>query len=54
MPEKNLSVLQLEEQEDAKEGKVRVDYEQEVDHEPEGPDTNISKLLKKKRRKMQK
>ena len=35
-PQNNASVMQLEEQTDAKEGEAIVDYELDIDYEPEG------------------
>ena len=39
-PENSLSIMQLEEQVDAEEGEVIVNYEPDVDYDPEGPDPN--------------
>ena len=39
-PKNSTSFLQLKEQEDVKNSKVIVDYEQNVDYEPEGADPN--------------
>ena len=36
----NPSVLKLQEQADAKKGKVVVDYKLNIDYKPEGPDSN--------------
>ena len=43
-PENSTSVLQLEEQADAKEGKVIEDNIPVIDYKPEGPDPNDERV----------
>ena len=50
-PENSLSIMQLEEQVDAEEGEVIVNYEPDVDYDPEGQTLTLSQSLKKKRKK---
>ena len=46
-----LSVLMLGEQADAKEGKVMVDHEPDVDYEPKGPDPSNERVNKEEEKK---
>lgn len=46
-PEKSDSVSYLEEQEDAKKGKIVIDYELGVDDQPEGLDPNAEMIFQK-------
>ena len=50
-PENSASVLQVEEQADAKEGKVIIDYEPYVDYKSDNHTLMMHQLLRKKRKK---